>query len=130
MVVLYDLSLSLYYLLIRLVAPWNPKARLWIKGRKEAKWMIGKYQQGLWIWFHCASLEEFEQGRPLIESIRPKYPKHKILLTFYSPSGYTVRKGYPGADLVMYLPFDTRSNAKKMVEAFRPEAVFFVKYEY
>ena len=81
-------------------------------------------------WFHCASLGEFEQGRPVIESYKINYPTHKILLTFYSPSGYEVRKNYAGADLVCYLPFDTLHNAKKFLTVVNPTIAFFVKYEF
>jgi 3-deoxy-D-manno-octulosonic-acid transferase len=82
------------------------------------------------IWFHCASLGEFEQGRPLIETIKKSYPSYKILLTFFSPSGYEVRKDYPLADYVYYLPADTRRNARKFVQIVRPRLVFFIKYEF
>ena len=81
-------------------------------------------------WFHCASLGEFEQGRPLIETFRKHHPDCLILLTFHSPSGYEVRKSYPGADFIYYLPFDTRTNAGKFVELVKPDVVFFIKYEF
>ena len=79
---------------------------------------------------HCSSLGEFEQGRPIIERLRKEFPNHKLLLTFFSPSGYEIRKNYPGADYVFYLPFDTPSNARKWVEVTRPSLVIFVKYEF
>ena len=82
------------------------------------------------IWFHCASLGEFEQGRPLMEKIKNQQPDVKILLTFFSPSGYEIRKNYAGADFIFYLPMDTPSNAKKFVEIVNPQRVFFVKYEF
>ena len=115
-----------------IISLWNKKARLWLTGR------IGWYDtlQGALghgekvIWFHCASLGEFEQGRPVIEAIRERLPGRKILLTFFSPSGYEKRKDYPGADFVMYLPLDTRRNAKKMLGLLNLEMVFFIKYEF
>ncbi len=82
------------------------------------------------IWFHCASLGEFEQGRPLMEKLKSMHPEVKIFLTFFSPSGYEIRKNYTGADLVVYLPMDTPSNAKKFLELVRPDKAFFVKYEF
>lgn len=85
---------------------------------------------GKWIWMHCASLGEFEQGRPLLEATRAKYPGYKILLTFFSPSGFEVRKNYTGADLVLYLPMDGAANANAFVNHFKPSLVFWVKYEY
>lgn len=83
-----------------------------------------------YIWFHCSSLGEFEQGRPLIESAKRKFKNHKIVLSFFSPSGYEIRKNYEGADVVCYMPFDTRRNATIFIDLFKPEKVFFVKYEY
>ena len=82
------------------------------------------------IWFHAASLGEFEQGRPLIEQLREQYPQYKILLTFFSPSGYEVRKNYKGADIICYLPYDKPSEARRFVDIVNPEKVFFVKYEF
>ena len=83
-----------------------------------------------YVWFHAASLGEFEQGRPLMERLRREHPEKKIMLTFFSPSGYEVRKSYDGADLVCYLPFDTPLSARRFVKLARPEAAFFIKYEY
>ncbi|MEJ7666617.1 MAG: glycosyltransferase N-terminal domain-containing protein [Hymenobacter sp.] len=82
------------------------------------------------LWVHCASLGEFEQGRPLMEGLRKKYPDHKIVLTFFSPSGYEVRKNWPGADHVFYLPLDTAGNARRFVAAVQPRLAIFVKYEF
>ena len=82
------------------------------------------------VWFHCASLGEFEQGRPLIENFRSEFPTHKIVLTFFSPSGYEIRKNYQGADYVMYLPLDTQRNAKRFVEVIQPDIAVFIKYEF
>ncbi|MFK7924669.1 MAG: 3-deoxy-D-manno-octulosonic acid transferase, partial [Bacteroidia bacterium] len=86
-------------------------------------------KKGPWIWFHCASLGEFEQGRNLLEAIKRDYPEYKILLTFFSPSGYEIRKNYQHADLVCYLPLDTARNAERFVKLFEPKLVFFIKYE-
>lgn len=81
-------------------------------------------------WFHCASLGEFEQGRPLIEKVKSDHPIVKVLLTFFSPSGYEVRKGYPLADHIIYLPPDTPRNAERFIKTFRPERAIFIKYEF
>ena len=83
-----------------------------------------------YVWFHAASLGEFEQGRPLMEQLRQDHPELKILLTFFSPSGYEVRKDYKGADIVCYLPLDTITNARRFLRLFRPEMAFFIKYEF
>jgi 3-deoxy-D-manno-octulosonic-acid transferase len=128
----YNIFITVYLGLIRLAAYVNPKARLWVDGRKdlwallEKELIPGKPR----LWFHCASLGEFEQGRPLIEACREKYPGYEIMLTFFSPSGYTVRKNYEGADHVFYLPMDTVSNARRFVMLTQPKAAFFIKYEY
>lgn len=111
---------------------WNPKAKLWINGRKDQFKRLEEALQNSnqpLIWFHCASLGEFEQGRPVIESIRDQYPHYRILLTFFSPSGYEVRKNYSGADLVFYLPMDSRTNANRFIELTKPKMAFFIKYE-
>jgi 3-deoxy-D-manno-octulosonic-acid transferase len=132
MTFLYNSSVRLYLLAIYLVAPFNPKARLWIKGREKIferiKDALGSEDRI--IWFHAASLGEFEQGRPIIEEIRKKSPEYKILLTFFSPSGYEIRKDYKGADYIYYLPIDTPRNARRFVEIVEPEIVFFIKYEF
>jgi len=129
---LYDIGIRVYLFLVRIAAIRNRKASLWIKGRRN--WYTG-LTEGIGtedevIWFHCSSLGEFEQGRPLIEAIRRDYPRYKILLTFFSPSGYEKRKGYKGADYVAYLPADTAFNARKFVGALRLKAVYFIKYEF
>ncbi|KAA9339630.1 glycosyltransferase [Hymenobacter busanensis] len=133
MVFLYSFALRLYGLLLRLVAPFVPKARLWTDGRRN---LLAHISQQLAadvaprVWFHCASLGEFEQGRPLMEAFRRQYPQHRIVLTFFSPSGYEVRRQWPGADYVFYLPLDTAANARAFVAAVRPELAVFVKYEF
>lgn len=133
MLILYRLAVFSYGLLIRLIAPFNSKAGKWVSGRKkifrklEASFLVNKFPV---VWFHCASLGEFEQARPVIESFRLNYPSYKILLTFFSPSGYEIRKNYPHADYIFYLPLDTPRNARKFVEITNPEIAFFVKYEF
>ena len=132
---LYNLSIYTYSLIIRLLAPFNPKAKLWIEGRKDIFEKFGSASltnrgSASLAWFHCASLGEFEQGRPVIEAFRAKYPAYKILVTFFSPSGYEVRKNYLGVDYIFYLPADTPENARKFIEIVRPTIAFFVKYEF
>jgi len=131
--ILYSFSIFIYTLGIRIAASWNPKARLWIEGRKDIFRKLenacGKFK-GKTIWMHCASLGEFEQGRPLLEAIRHAYPKHTLLLTFFSPSGYEIRKNYAGADIVFYLPADSPENAKNFIEITHPELAIFIKYEF
>ncbi len=138
----------MYGLSVRFASLFNPKASLWIRGRKEGvEGLLEKITGGLsegekLIWFHCASLGEFEQGRPFMEKFNVSPPgdqqssetpimgKVKVLLTFFSPSGYEVQKNYKGADFVFYLPLDTKSNARKFVEGLPLKAAFFVKYEF
>ncbi len=129
---IYDLGIRIYYLLILIVSIINPKAKQWIRGRMGLLRRIAKEVDPAepLIWFHCSSLGEFEQGRPVIEQIRKESPGKKILLTFYSPSGYEIRKNYPGADHIFYLPLDTRRNANKFLELMTIEQAFFVKYEF
>ncbi|PXX97805.1 3-deoxy-D-manno-octulosonic acid transferase [Marinifilum breve] len=132
MVLFYNLSIRLYVLLIRIAAFFNPKAKQWVVGRKG---VFKKLQEAIRgeediIWFHSASLGEFEQGRPVIENFKEKYPNSKILLTFFSPSGYEVRKNYEGADYVFYLPPDFAGNAKRFMDIVNPRMAFFIKYEF
>lgn len=112
----------------------KPKAKLWVGGRKNWKQNLQANVQHLnlegAIWLHAASLGEFEQGRPVIEKIKKEYANQKIVLTFFSPSGYEIQKNYPLADLVMYLPVDTPSNAKKFLSILKPKLAIFVKYEF
>ena len=129
---IYLFGIRLYHLLVRLASLFHAKAHDFIQGRKGWFEDLESNTAG-WrptVWFHCASLGEFEQGRPLLEEIRERDPEVKILLTFFSPSGYRIRKDYPGADYVTYLPLDTPRNARKFVEQVSPEKVFFIKYEY
>jgi 3-deoxy-D-manno-octulosonic-acid transferase len=132
MTFLYHISIHIYYFLLLIASAFNPKARLWIKGRMGWRTRIRNWNTAgkPVIWFHAASLGEFEQGRPLIDKIRENHPKYNILLTFYSPSGFEIRKNYPGADLVMYLPMDTSYNARLFVKLVNPIATVFIKYEF
>ena len=128
----YNLFIHLYPFLIRIAAIWNPKARLWINGRKKQferlKIAVESSNKPI-IWIHSASLGEFEQGRPVLESLKETYPTYRILLTFFSPSGYEVRKNYEGADMVFYLPIDTKRNARKFLDITSPKLAVFIKYE-
>jgi 3-deoxy-D-manno-octulosonic-acid transferase len=130
--ILYNIGIVLLIRLARIASPFNPKARLWINGRKD--WfeiLIQKISsQERYVWVHCASLGEFEQGRPVIEAIKKEKPHVKIVLTFFSPSGYEVRKNYPMADIICYLPPDTPGNAEKFIRMIDPVVVIFVKYEF
>lgn len=131
---LYNLGIHLFKLGLQLASPFNPKAKLWIEGRKnwqenlKNKVEVLKLENA--IWFHCASLGEFEQGRPVIEKIKKENPQQKIVLTFFSPSGYEIQKNYPFADLVTYLPHDTPSNSKAFLAILKPKLAIFVKYEF
>lgn len=129
---IYQLGIVLYRWVAALVAPFNEKARYFHAGQKQAISYLEEMfpVEGPVVWVHCASLGEFEQGRPLIEAIKKQYPDRKILLTFFSPSGYEVRKNYNQADFICYLPVDTKSNAKRFLDLVRPEMAFFVKYEF
>lgn len=129
---LYNLGIYIYSLLIHLMAPFSRKPRKMMKGH----WIVyellrqQKEKDAKYIWFHAASLGEFEQGRPLIERIKKRYPEYKILLTFFSPSGYEVRRDYRGADIVCYLPLDKPRNVKKFLDIIQPCMAFFIKYEF
>ncbi len=131
MLYLYNTGIILFGLVARLVAPFNTRAALITKGRARV-WdqLAGSDLRGQVVWVHCASLGEFEQGRPLIEAIKREHPNYKIVLTFFSPSGYEVRKNYDQVDVVVYLPADTRKNAQRFIRAVHPDKVYFVKYEY
>ncbi|NPD46157.1 MULTISPECIES: 3-deoxy-D-manno-octulosonic acid transferase [unclassified Lentimicrobium] len=131
--VIYSFGVFFYGLLIRLASLWNAKAKLWLIGRKDVLSRIEndlKNNDSNIVWIHSASLGEFEQGRPLIESLKQKYPELKIFLTFFSPSGYEIRKDYPLADYIYYLPEDTVSNARQFVKLVTPQIAVFIKYEY
>lgn len=129
---MYQIGFTLYILLFRLVALRHKKAKKMVQGHRST-WNVLQSEQlkdKHPIWFHAASLGEFEQGRPLIERIRKEQPEKTLLLTFYSPSGYEVRKNYEGVDRVLYLPFDTKHNVRRFLNAVQPEMVFFIKYEF
>lgn len=132
MFIFYNTSVRLYAFGIRIASIFNDKAKLWIEGRKN---LLSKIKNELknstnHIWIHCASLGEYEQAKPFIEKLKLKYPKEKIVVTFFSPSGYEYRKNDPLIDYCFYLPIDTISNAKKLVDTINPKMVFFVKYEF
>ncbi|NLI36903.1 MAG: 3-deoxy-D-manno-octulosonic acid transferase [Bacteroidales bacterium] len=129
---LYDLAIAIYDILVHLDAPFSRKPRKMMKGHWVVYQLLRQKieKDSQYIWFHAASLGEFEQGRPLIERIRAQYPEYKILLTFFSPSGYEVRKNYRGADVVCYLPFDKPRNVKKFIDLANPCMAFFIKYEF
>ncbi len=132
MVFFYSLGLQFYYLAILVASLFNRKARLWIKGRKGIFDKIREKvrSENNIFWFHASSLGEFEQGRTLIETIKNKNKSVKILLTFFSPSGYEIRKNYKTADYIFYLPLDTKKNALKLIKSVNPTKVFFIKYEF
>jgi 3-deoxy-D-manno-octulosonic-acid transferase len=133
MTLLYNIGLSFLQLGYRVTALFVPKAEAFVNGRKNLVEKIQKAfqgHQGPLVWVHCASLGEFEQGRPVIESLKKEFPSVKVLLTFFSPSGYEVRKNYKEADHVFYLPWDTSSNARKFISATNPTVAIFVKYEF
>lgn len=132
MLFLYNLILLFASQVIKLLALFNPKMKLFVDGRKGVFERIREKinPSDKTIWFHAASLGEYEQGLPVIEQIKNKYPEHKIVVTFFSPSGYEVRKNNTVADLTIYLPLDTKHNAQLFVELVHPEMVFFIKYEF
>lgn len=128
---IYNIGIAFYSLAIRIAAPFNKRASLLVKGRFLVwEQLKNANLEDPVVWVHCASLGEFEQGRPLIEAVRLAHPRYKIVLTFFSPSGYEVRKNYSEADLVIYLPADTKRNAQRFIKWVRPQKVFFIKYEY
>ena len=132
MSILYNISIQIHIIAIHIAALFNAKAKLWVKGRKAIFQKLAeaiKEDQDI-VWFHCASLGEFEQGKPIIEGYKLKYPNHKILLTFFSPSGYEIRKNYDGVDWVFYLPSDTKKNAIQFLSIVNPIKVIFIKYEF
>ncbi len=132
MLLFYNIGIRLYGLGIRVASLFNSKAKKWLEGRKD---LLEKIEQettsfsGETLWVHCASLGEFEMARPIMEQLKEVDSKLRVVLTFFSPSGYEVRKNYTVADHVYYLPLDTSSNAKRFVQAIRPTKVIFVKYD-
>lgn len=131
MLLLYILGIQVYAFIIRIFSLFNLKAKLFIRGRKNVYQQIAERIDASQkhIWFHFASLGEFEQGRPVLEKLKEKYPSKKIVVTFFSPSGYEIRKNYALAD-VFYLPLDTKYHAKKFIDAVNPEMAIFTKYEF
>lgn len=132
MLFIYNLGIQCYSLLIVISQAFNLKAKAWVKGRKN---LFNKIKQEVnsekqHVWFHFASLGEFEQGRPVIEKVKSDYPDYPIVITFFSPSGYELRKNYPLADHVFYLPLDTKNNAREFVDIINPKLAIFTKYEY
>ena len=129
---LYNLGIWLYAFIVRIISPFHKKARKMITGHKQTYKILKEKVEpdAEYIWFHAASLGEFEQGRPIIERLKQEYPQYKILLTFFSPSGYEVRKDYPLADIVCYLPFDKKRNVKKFLRLVNPKMAIFIKYEF
>lgn len=129
---LYDIAIFVYRIILRIAAIWHPKAKKWVAGRKGGMAQIALQMQGTAqrVWIHCASLGEFEQGRSIMEALKKQYPAVQIILTFFSPSGYEVRKNEVLADHVFYLPIDTCRNASEFLNLVKPQLVIFVKYEF
>lgn len=129
---MYNFIIGLYALIVNIISPFHKKARLMVKGHKEVFKKLNAEidPNAKYIWLHAASLGEFEQGRPIIENIKEKHPSYKILLTFFSPSGYEVRKNYELADVVCYLPFDKKSKVKRFLKLVNPSMAIFIKYEF
>ncbi|MDR2936661.1 MAG: 3-deoxy-D-manno-octulosonic acid transferase, partial [Rikenellaceae bacterium] len=128
----YNIGIEAMVLGIRIAMPFSRKARLWCRGRKGVfRDMASRIDPSVpTAWFHAASLGEFEQGRPVIDAFRKAYPAYKILITFFSPSGYEVRKDFAGADYVFYLPADTPRNVRQFLRIVRPRVAMFIKYEF
>ena len=129
---LYNVGMFLYEKAVGIAALRNPKARKWKEGRRN---IFDRLESSIKpgeriIWVHAASLGEFEQGRPIIESIKAQRPDIKVLLTFFSPSGYEIRKNYPGADYIFYMPIDRRRYARRFLDIVKPEVAIFIKYEF
>jgi 3-deoxy-D-manno-octulosonic-acid transferase len=132
MTIIYNIAVFFYHLFISIAGLFNQKAYFFTRGRKNwLKKLKEKIEPSArYVWFHCSSLGEFEQGRPVIESIRNNHAEFRIIITFFSPSGFEIRKNYPHADIICYLPKDTKSNASLFLEIVHPEKAFFVKYEF
>ena len=129
---MYNLIIYTYQLGVIIASFFNEKVRKMWRGEREAVRILREQvdPNAKYVWFHAASLGEFEQGRPLMEQLRNEHPEYKILLTFFSPSGYEVRKNYSGADIICYLPLDTITNARRFLRTVRPVMAFFIKYEF
>ena len=129
---MYNVFIYLYLLGVAIISRFNEKVRKMWRGEREAFSILKEKvdPEAKYVWFHAASLGEFEQGRPLMEQLRREHPEYKILLTFFSPSGYEVRKNYEGADIITYLPIDTITNARRFLRLVHPVMAFFIKYEF
>ena len=129
---MYNIAIYIYLIGVAIASCFNKKVKkMWAGERQALKVLREKVDPNArYIWFHAASLGEFEQGRPLMEYLRKTHPEYKILLTFFSPSGYEVRKNYEGADIICYLPLDTIRNARRFLRAIKPVMAFFIKYEF
>ena len=131
---LYNFVILLYGFGVKIVALRKTKAKQWVNGRKNWQIQLTQKINNLpsvkLIWIHCASYGEFEQGRTLIESIKKNYPAYKLVLTFFSPSGYEAFKDWKGADIICYLPLDTKTNANQFLEIVKPQYAIFIKYEF
>ena len=132
MLLLYRFGLSIFYILMKFASLWHPKAKLWVNGRQnweeELRKKVGKIESS--VWFHFASLGEFEQGRPVLEALKKAEPETNIVISFFSPSGYEIHKNYPLAKAVCYLPLDSPRNAQKLIALIKPKYAVFTKYEY
>ncbi|HEX7415374.1 MAG TPA: glycosyltransferase N-terminal domain-containing protein, partial [Bacteroidia bacterium] len=131
---LYNTVILLYGLVIKIASVKKAKAKFWVNGRKNWREIlsakVSKLNTSPLVWIHCASYGEFEQGRPLIEAIKKKHPDYKILVSFFSPSGYEAFKDWEGADIICYLPLDTKRNANDFIDILKPKLVIFIKYEF
>jgi len=128
----YNLGIYIYKIAAAIASIFSKKIRTMLRGQQQTFGILREKikPEDYVVWFHCASLGEFEQGRPIMERVRKNHPEYKILLSFFSPSGYEVRKDYPGADAICYLPFDTKHNARKFVRLAHPKIAVFIKYEF
>ncbi len=129
---LYDIGIALAGIILRFLSFFNEKISLFVEGRKETFQLLAQHidEGDRTLWFHCASLGEFEQGRPVIEEMAARHPEHKIVLSFFSPSGYEIQKSFALADAVVYLPLDSKRNAKRFLDLVHPDLIVFVKYEF
>jgi 3-deoxy-D-manno-octulosonic-acid transferase len=130
MTALYTIAIYLYRMGLWIASPFSAKLRKMLWGRLQTLNQLAKLQDKPTAWFHCASLGEFEQGRPLIESFREEFPQYQIVVSFFSSSGYEYRKNYPNAEVVCYLPFDTPTNVQRFLKAVKPQIAFFIRYEF
>src|SRR3990167_4855596 len=132
MLFIYNLVVLFAAQILKILALFSSKMKLFVEGRKSVFQTLKDkiHSEDKVFWFHAASLGEYEQGLPVIEKIKSQFPHHKIVITFFSPSGYEVRKNNAIADVTVYLPLDTKANAQQFLDLVRPEKVFFIKYEF